>query len=134
MPQEWEPIDTTAAGDPASVTQSQRQAHDFAQLHELRARLGQVDGLALLFKALADDTRVCIAYALTQRELCVHEVARLLGVSAATASHHLRLLHNLGLARYRRDGKHVYYSLDDNHVTTLIEAALEHFLERRHQK
>lgn len=83
--------------------------------------------VAQIFKALADDTRVRIASALTiEEELCVCDVANVVGCTTATASHHLRLLRNLGLAKYRKQGKLVYYSLDDEHVKQLIEIALAH--------
>ena len=68
-----------------------------------------------------------IAYALTlEEELCVCDVANIVGATTATASHHLRHLNNLGLAKYRKDGKLVYYSLDDDHVKQLIHIAFEH--------
>ncbi|RKQ19049.1 ArsR/SmtB family transcription factor [Ureibacillus endophyticus] len=80
-----------------------------------------------VFKVLSDETRVKIAYALTiEDELCVCDVANIVGTSIATASHHLRLLRNLGLAKYRKVGKLVYYSLDDDHVKQLIEVAFAH--------
>jgi ArsR family transcriptional regulator, lead/cadmium/zinc/bismuth-responsive transcriptional repressor len=80
-----------------------------------------------LFKALADDTRVKIAYSLSvEEELCVCDVANIVGCTVATASHHLRLLRNLGLATYRKEGKLVYYSLDDEHVRQLVEIAFIH--------
>lgn len=80
-----------------------------------------------LFKALADDTRVKIAYSLSvEEELCVCDVANIVGCTVATASHHLRLLRNLGLATYRKEGKLVYYSLDDEHVKQLVEIAFTH--------
>ncbi|MFC4323771.1 ArsR/SmtB family transcription factor [Litchfieldia salsa] len=80
-----------------------------------------------IFKALSDDTRVKIAYALSiESELCVCDVASIVGSTTATASHHLRLLRNLGLAKYRKEGKLVYYSLDDEHVRQLIKIAFEH--------
>ncbi|MEL3959960.1 metalloregulator ArsR/SmtB family transcription factor [Lysinibacillus endophyticus] len=80
-----------------------------------------------VFKVLSDETRVKIAYALTiEDELCVCDVANIVGASIATASHHLRLLRNLGLAKYRKVGKLVYYSLDDDHVKQLIEVAFAH--------
>ena len=83
--------------------------------------------VAKIFKALSDDTRVKIAYALSlEEELCVCDVANIVGATIATASHHLRLLRNLGLAKYRKEGKLVYYSLDDDHVKQLIEIAFEH--------
>lgn len=80
-----------------------------------------------LFKALADDTRVKIAYSLSvEDELCVCDVANIVGCTVATASHHLRLLRNLGLASYRKEGKLVYYSLDDEHVKQLVDIAFTH--------
>jgi ArsR family transcriptional regulator, lead/cadmium/zinc/bismuth-responsive transcriptional repressor len=80
-----------------------------------------------IFKALSDDTRIKIAYALSEEdELCVCDVANIVGSSTATASHHLRLLRNLGLAKYRKEGKLVFYSLDDEHVRQLIQIAFEH--------
>lgn len=80
-----------------------------------------------LFKALSDETRMKIAYALTfENELCVCDVANIVGATTATASHHLRHLKSLGLAKYRKEGKLVYYSLDDDHVKQLIHIAFEH--------
>ncbi|WP_336867358.1 metalloregulator ArsR/SmtB family transcription factor, partial [Peribacillus frigoritolerans] len=73
--------------------------------------------VAKIFKALSDDTRIKIAYSLSlEDELCVCDVANIVGATTATTSHHLRLLKNLGLANYRKEGKLVYYSLDDEHV------------------
>lgn len=84
-------------------------------------------GVAKIFKALSDDTRVKVAYALTlEEELCVCDVANIVGATTATASHHLRLLRNMGLAKYRKEGKLVFYSLDDNHVRQLVEIAFAH--------
>ncbi|MFJ7727972.1 ArsR/SmtB family transcription factor [Neobacillus sp. NPDC097160] len=80
-----------------------------------------------IFKALSDDTRIKIAYALSEEdELCVCDVANIVGSTTATASHHLRLLRNLGLAKYRKEGKLVFYSLDDDHVRQLIQIAFTH--------
>lgn len=80
-----------------------------------------------IFKALSDDTRIKIAYALSEEEeLCVCDVANIVGSTTATASHHLRLLRNLGLAKYRKEGKLVFYSLDDDHVKQLIQIAFTH--------
>lgn len=85
-----------------------------------------------IFKALSDDTRVKITYALSEEdELCVCDVANIVGCTTATASHHLRLLRNLGLAKYRKEGKLVFYSLDDNHVRQLIQIAFTHQKEEK---
>lgn len=80
-----------------------------------------------IFKALSDDTRVKVAFALSlEDELCVCDVANIVGCTTATASHHLRLLRNMGLAKYRKEGKLVFYSLDDEHVKQLINIAFTH--------
>ncbi|MFC4410505.1 ArsR/SmtB family transcription factor [Chungangia koreensis] len=84
----------------------------------------------LLFKALADETRLKIAYALTlEKELCVCDVAAVIGSSNATASHHLRYLREQHLAKSERKGKMVYYSLADEHILHLIQVAYEHAIE-----
>lgn len=86
--------------------------------------------VAKVFKALSDDTRIKIAYTLSlEDELCVCDVANIVGATTATTSHHLRLLKNLGLAKYRKEGKLVYYSLDDDYVMKLIQVAFAHHKE-----
>lgn len=80
-----------------------------------------------IFKALADETRLKIAYSLTlEKEMCVCDVAAVIGSSVATASHHLRYLREQALAKSQRKGKMVYYSLADNHVHQLVKIAHEH--------
>lgn len=86
--------------------------------------------VATLFKALADDTRLKIAFALTyEEELCVCDVAAVIGSSIATASHHLRYLKDHSLAKSHRQGKLMYYSLSDDHVHKLVTIAYEHARE-----
>lgn len=83
--------------------------------------------VAKIFKALSDETRVKIAFALAiEAELCVCDVANIVGSSVASASHHLRIFKKLGLAKVRKEGKLVYYSLDDDHVQQLMLLALTH--------
>jgi ArsR family transcriptional regulator, lead/cadmium/zinc/bismuth-responsive transcriptional repressor len=104
---------------------------------EKTTRVGQhlendnnIPAVTKLFKALSDETRLKIAYSLTlEDELCVCDVANIVGATTATASHHLRHLKNLGLAKYRKVGKLVYYSLDDDHVKQLIHIAMAHQVE-----
>jgi len=87
--------------------------------------------IAQLFKVLADENRVKISYALCQEEeLCVCDIANIIGSSVATASHHLRTLYKQSTVKYRKDGKLVLYSLNDNHIKQLILIALEHSEER----
>jgi len=91
--------------------------------------------VAQIFKALSDDTRIKIAFSLCEEEeLCVCDVANIVGCTTATASHHLRLLRNMGLAKYRKEGKLVFYSLDDDHVKQLIKIAFTHQKEVEHHE
>ena len=86
--------------------------------------------VATLFKALADETRLKIAYSLTiEEQLCVCDVSEVIGSSVATASHHLRYLKDNGLAKSKRQGKLVYYSLKDDHVRQIVTLAYEHMEE-----
>jgi ArsR family transcriptional regulator len=91
----------------------------------------EVAGLSEIFRLLGDETRIKILYLLAHRELCVCDLASLLEMSLPAVSHHLRLLKALRLVKYRRDGKMVYYSLDDRHVLNLIREAQAHFAEGR---
>ena len=83
-------------------------------------------GLAGIFKVLGDVTRVRILKALSFEELCVCDLAAVLDLTQSAVSHQLRLLRAARLVKYRKDGKVVYYSLDDDHVKTLFEQGLEH--------
>jgi ArsR family transcriptional regulator len=82
--------------------------------------------LADLFKALADPTRVRIIGLLAAYEVCVGELCLALGMSQPAVSHHLKLLRLLRVVQSRKDGQHVYYSLLDEHVSTLFQQALVH--------
>lgn len=97
------------------------------KVERLRREVEVTEGLGTIFKALADDTRIKIIYALSRDELCVCDVASIIGSTVAAASHHLRFLKNIGLAKHRKQGKMVFYSLDDACVITIIEAALMHY-------
>lgn len=89
-----------------------------------------VEELTRLFGAMADPTRVRILHALSTAELCVCDVAELLGATPSGVSHQLRFLLALRLVRRRRAGRNVIYSLDDDHVTLLLRQGLEHVLHR----
>jgi len=82
--------------------------------------------LARIFGALADPTRAKVVHLLLQQELCTCNIAAIVGISESGVSQHLRLLRSLRLVRSRRDGKFVYYSLDDAHVALLIQIGLTH--------
>lgn len=82
--------------------------------------------MAGLFSALGDPTRLRLAVALAHGPLCVCDLAATVGLSESAVSHHLRLLRSLGLVRTSREGRLVYYLLDDDHVRTLIRQARNH--------
>lgn len=79
-----------------------------------------------IFSALADSTRFRILDALSREELCVCDLAEIVGVSQSGVSHQLRLLRDRGLVAYRRDGQRAVYRLADEHVRSLIDVGLEH--------
>lgn len=90
---------------------------------------GFVDDVARLFAILADPTRMRIVIALGGAELCVTDLAAATGVNRTTVSHQLRVLRGHRLVRRRRDGKVVYYALDDDHVMALVRMATAHVAE-----
>ncbi len=86
--------------------------------------------IAETFRVLGDTTRVRIIHALALAELCTHDLAAVLGMSESAVSHQLSMLRLLGLVKFRRQGRIVYYSLDDEHIRHLFEESLEHATER----
>ncbi|MFW6035188.1 MAG: ArsR/SmtB family transcription factor [Halothermotrichaceae bacterium] len=90
-----------------------------------------VYNLAELFKTIGDPTRIKILYALKERELCVCDLSELLEMSASAISHQLRVLRNKKLVKFRKEGRSVYYSLDDDHVLCLFGQGLQHVMEER---
>jgi Predicted transcriptional regulators len=85
--------------------------------------------LADLFKIFGDSTRVKILCAISSAEMCVCDIAALLGMTKSAISHQLRVLRQVRLVKYRRDGKVVYYSLGDDHVTHIFKEGLSHITE-----
>lgn len=85
--------------------------------------------LAEVFKVFGDSTRIKILYALFEGEMCVCDMAELLGVSQSAVSHQLRVLKQARLVKFRREGKVVFYSLDDDHVKHIFNEGLDHVLE-----
>ena len=88
-----------------------------------------VDGLTEIFRVLGDPTRVRILDALSRAELCVGDLAARLGVTESAVSHQLRLLRSTRIVRARRDGRMIFYALDDRHVLALFEQGLRHVQE-----
>ncbi|WP_427108877.1 ArsR/SmtB family transcription factor [Lysinibacillus xylanilyticus] len=96
----------------------------------VQQQMPDLSRVAKFLKALSDETRLKIAYALTVKdELCVCDVASIIGSSVATASHHLRYLKENNLAKSNRKGKQMYYSLADEHVYQIVTVAYEHVKE-----
>lgn len=85
--------------------------------------------LTELFRIFGDSTRIRILYVLFESEMCVCDIAALLGMTQSAISHQLRALKNARLVTSRRDGKTVFYSLADDHVKTIINQGMEHILE-----
>ena len=90
----------------------------------------QLYDLAELFRMFGDSTRIKILYVLFESELCVCDIAKLLGISQSAVSHQLRSLKAAKLVRFRREGKTVFYSLDDDHVRSVLSLGMEHILEK----
>jgi ArsR family transcriptional regulator, lead/cadmium/zinc/bismuth-responsive transcriptional repressor len=102
---------------------------DAARVAEVRAAQPDattVERLAEIFKALGDPTRVRMLSALATAELCVCDLATLLALSESAVSHQLRFLRSLRLVRARRDGRMVFYRLDDDHIARLLAQGREH--------
>ena len=105
---------------------------DLTRVRKIRAALVQPDavqGLADTFSALGDPTRVRILDALSHGELCVCDLAAVLRLSQSAVSHQLRLLRGMRLVRPRRDGRVVFYSLDDQHIMSIFKQTLQHVEE-----
>lgn len=96
-----------------------------------QAKEGLVDSetaqeVAQIFKALSDPTRVRLISVLVEHELCVHSIVEALGMTQSAISHQLQTLRMLRLVRSRKEGKHVYYTLDDTHIANLYRQGLAH--------
>jgi len=90
--------------------------------------------LAELFKVFGDSTRIKILWALDKQEMCVCDIAYLLNMTQSAISHQLRVLKQAKLVKNRREGKIVFYSLDDEHIEQIFELGLSHILEDSHAK
>jgi len=88
-----------------------------------------VAALAETFKILGDPTRIKIAFALSREELCVCDIANLLGVSQSAVSHSLRTLRQMKLVKFRKEGKIAYYTLNDEHINNLLDVGFRHVEE-----
>ena len=103
-------------------------------LERVRSELTEEKALrrmAEMFKVMNDPTRLKIVNALLLSEMCVCDIAALMDMTQPTISHHLKVLRQRELIKYRREGKVVYYSLDDEHIGVLFQNALDHAMETR---
>ncbi|MDJ0661244.1 MAG: metalloregulator ArsR/SmtB family transcription factor [Crocosphaera sp.] len=121
------PVSKTKADDICQV-----RCFNTELVNQIRATFPSEDTLeemTVVFNALADRSRVKILYALRNGdELCVCDIAAMLNVKIATASHHLRKMRDLKLLKYRNDGKLAYYSLKDNRITDILTYSLPSFI------
>ena len=92
---------------------------------------GELSDLAELFKIFGDSTRIRILYVLFEHEVCVCDIAEILGMTQSAISHQLRIIKQARLVKSRRDGKTIYYSLSDDHVKSIVGLAREHLEEER---
>lgn len=89
-----------------------------------------LESLSLLFKIIGDNTRTKIIWLLDHEEMCVCDIANVLGMTKSRVSHQLAILKNAGIVKFKKVGKEVYYSLDDEHITKLFETGIEHIEHR----
>lgn len=86
----------------------------------------ELENLTTLFKILGDSTRTKILWILDHHEMCVCDIANVLNMTKSSISHQLATLRESGIVRFRKSGKEVYYTLDDEHISRLYEIGLEH--------
>lgn len=91
----------------------------------------ELESLSVLFKILGEKTRINILWALDNHEMCVCDIANALDMTKSSISHQLAILRENGIVRSRKEGKEVYYTLDDEHIKKLYEIGLEHILHRK---
>ncbi len=101
------------------IKQVQQEAPNFEEIMEI----------ADMFKLFADSSRLKIICSILNRELCVCDLCELLGLSQSNVSHQLQLLRTAKLVKYRKEGKQVYYSLQDEHIEKIMTMALDHIRE-----
>ncbi len=119
------------------MNQPEAECCEVTQVHEGAVQKVNADmppeellyDLAELFKVFGDSTRIKILYALFESELCVCDIAQVLGMTQTAVSHQLRVLKTNKLVKFRKEGKNVFYSLDDDHVRRIIDQGMEHLGE-----
>jgi ArsR family transcriptional regulator, lead/cadmium/zinc/bismuth-responsive transcriptional repressor len=127
MPTDVHPVPPAATAEPCPAPHL--DVRDTAARRRTLMGARTVEALAETFRVLGDPTRVRILDALAPGELCVCDVAALVGISESAVSHQLRLLRGMRLVRPRRAGRLVYYAVDDHHILELLKQALTHVEE-----
>ncbi len=113
-------------GSPEPVFLHRRAAEEARKaLHDRET----LQGLTQIFKMLGDDTRLKICLVLSRQELCVGDIAGIVGMSESAVSHQLRIMKAMRLVTYRKEGKMTFYMLDDDHVEALIRLGVRHVSE-----
>lgn len=124
-------------GDKTTPQESEAPRCDLIYVHEeiikkvqkVMPEQQQLLYLAEFFRVFGDSTRIKILYVLSQSEMCVCDIAGLLGMGQSAISHQLRVLKQMRLVKFRRDGKIVFYSLSDRHIETILAQGMEHIRE-----
>jgi ArsR family transcriptional regulator len=88
----------------------------------------EIERVSAFFKVLGDNTRIKILYALREKEMCAGDIAVLLNMTKSAVSHQLALMRSMHQVRTRREGKNIFYSLDDQHIVDIIDEALIHMI------
>lgn len=104
-------------------------SHEIERVRSLMPSEERLYDLSELYKVFGDSTRIKILYVLFEAEMCVCDIATLLGMTVSAISHQLRVLKNARLVKYRRDGKAIFYSLADEHVRSIVAQGMEHIME-----
>lgn len=99
------------------------------QIEETMPPEEELQDVAEFFKVFGDATRLKILYVLLSTEMCVYDIATILGMSQSAISHQLRVLKQLDLVKNRRDGKIIYYALADDHIVNILSQGLDHIEE-----
>ena len=108
--------------------------YDEGKVSRLKKEVMLTEGLSTYFKVLADDNRLKIIQALSREELCVCDVANIIGSTTQVASHHLRVLRNMELVKYRKEGKRVFYSLTDRKTAGFVQNVIDDLEDPQERK
>ena len=117
------------AENPPVCQQEHRHPEHIEAVRRLMPDDDSLYDLSEVFRVFGDSTRIRILYALFESELCVCDLATLLGVTQSAVSHQLRILKDAKLVKFRREGKSIFYALDDDHVRAILSLGMEHLSE-----